>query len=88
VDDRARVMLAAVIGAVAGATWGYLYLTESGRRLRTQIEPKLDDFMGELHRMRGTIEKAKHAASESWQSLNDLTGAGERPPFNRGGVSH
>ena len=80
-------MLAALIGAVAGAAWGYLYLTESGRRVRTQIEPKLDDFMGELHRMRGTIEKAKNAANEGWQSLNDLTGGSERQPFPRG-VSH
>ena len=81
-------MLATLIGAAAGAAWGYLYLTESGRRVRTQIEPKLDDFVGELHRMRGTIDKAKTAASEGWQSLNDLTGGTEGSSFGRGNVPH
>lgn len=81
-------MLAAAIGAAAGAIWGYLYLTEGGRRVRMQLEPKLDDFMGELHRMRGTIEKAKHAANESWESLNELTGGSQRPSFGGGRVSH
>jgi hypothetical protein len=81
-------MLATLIGAAAGAAWGYLYLTESGRRVRTQIEPKLDDFVGELHRMRGTIDKAKRAANEGWQSLNDLTGAAEGRSFSGRDVSH
>jgi hypothetical protein len=67
-------MLAAIVGAAAGAVWGYLYLTASGRRVRAQIEPKLDDFVGELRRMRGTIEKARAAADEGWRSLSDITG--------------
>ena len=74
-NDRSRVMLSAVIGAVAGATWGYLYLTASGQRMRTQIEPKLDDFVSELRRMRGTVEKARAAADEGWRSIADLTGS-------------
>ncbi len=74
-NDRSRVMAAALIGAAAGAAWGYLYLTTSGRRVRAQIEPKLDDFIGELRRVRGTIEKARAAADEGWRSLNDLTGS-------------
>ncbi len=73
-DDRSRVMLAALVGAAAGAVWGYLYLTTSGQRVRAQMEPKLDDFVGELRRLRGTIEKARTAADEGWRSLSDLTG--------------
>jgi len=57
VDDRSRVLAATVLGAVAGGALGYLYLTDSGRRLRSQIEPKLDDFMRELSSVRGTVEK-------------------------------
>ena len=34
-------------------------MTENGRRVRDQIEPKLDDFVNELTRMRGTVEKAR-----------------------------
>lgn len=89
-EDRSRVLIAALIGAAAGAAWGYLYLTESGRRVRWQIEPKLDDFTAELRRVRGTLEKARAAADEGWRSLNDL--AGGMPPggFDRTprGVSH
>jgi hypothetical protein len=77
VDERSRVLLATCLGAVAGGVWGWLYMTENGRRVRDQIEPKLDDFMRELTRMRGTVEKARSVASESWRSLNDVAGSAE-----------
>jgi hypothetical protein len=78
VDDRSRVLMATVIGAVAGGVWGWLYLTESGRRVRDQIEPRLDDFTTELTRMRGTVEKARTAANEGWRSLTDMTGGAQQ----------
>src|SRR5262249_50481581 len=37
VEERSRVLLATLIGAVAGGAWGWLYLTEGGRRVRSQI---------------------------------------------------
>jgi len=77
VDERSRVFIAALVGAVAGGLWGWLYMTDGGRRVRDQIEPKLDDFMRELTRMRGTVEKARSVASESWRSLNDVAGSAE-----------
>ncbi len=73
-DERSRVLLAACLGAVVGGVWGWLYLTESGGRLREQIEPKLDDLIGEMTRVRGTVEKARTAANEGWRSLSDITG--------------
>jgi hypothetical protein len=75
VDERSRVMLAACLGAVAGGLWGYLYLTEGGRRFREQIEPRLDDLINEMTRVRGTVEKARTAANEGWRSLSDITSA-------------
>jgi hypothetical protein len=75
VDERSRVLVATCIGAVVGGVWGWLYLTESGRRVRDQIDPRLDDFMNELTRVRGTVEKVRTAASEGWRSLGDITGA-------------
>jgi hypothetical protein len=78
VDERSRVVMAAFLGAVAGGLWGWLYMTENGRRVRDQIEPKLDDFMHELTRMRGTVEKARTAANEGWRSLNDVAGGQTR----------
>jgi hypothetical protein len=74
VDERSRVLLATLVGAVAGGVWGWLYMTENGRRIRSQIEPKLDDFMRELANVRGTIDKARTAANEGWRSLGELTG--------------
>ena len=76
-DERSRVLLATCLGAVAGGVWGWLYMTENGRRVRDQIEPKLDDFLHEIHRMRGTVEKARSVASEGWRSLNDATGGAQ-----------
>jgi hypothetical protein len=74
VDERSRVLTAAALGAIIGGVWGWLYLTEQGRRFRSQIEPKLDDFIKELSRVRGTVEKARSAANEGLRSLNEITG--------------
>lgn len=76
VDERSRVLTATVIGAIAGGVWGWLYLTANGRRVRSQIEPKLDDFMRELANVRGTVDKARTAANEGWRSLNEMAGGG------------
>ena len=76
-DERSRVLLTTCLGAVAGAVWGWLYMTDNGRRVRDQIEPKLDDLMHELTRVRGTVEKARNVASEGLRSLNDVTGAAQ-----------
>ena len=77
-DERSRVLMATVLGAIAGGLYGWLYMTERGRRLRDQIEPKLDDFMGELTRARSTVDKARSAANEGWRSLNEVTGGNTR----------
>lgn len=76
-DERSRVLMATFLGAVAGGLFGWLYMTESGRRVRDQIEPRLDDFMNELARLRGTVEKARTAANEGWRSLNEVAGGGQ-----------
>lgn len=76
-NERSRVLMATMMGAVAGGVWGWLYLTEGGRRVRDQIDPRLDDFMNEVARMRGTVEKARTAASEGWRSLSDMTGGAQ-----------
>ena len=76
-DERSRVQMATFLGAVVGGAWGWLYMTEGGRRVRDQIEPKLDDFVTELTRMRGTVEKARSAANEGWRSLNEMAGGAQ-----------
>jgi hypothetical protein len=74
VDERSRVLVATCLGAVAGGVLGYLYLTEGGRNLREQIEPRLDDLINEMTRVRGTVDKARSAANEGWRSLSEITG--------------
>lgn len=76
-NESSRVMLAALIGAAAGATLGWMYSTESGRRFRMDAEPRLDSFRTELMRLRRTVQKATSVASEGWDSINELVG--ERP---------
>ena len=76
-EERSRVLLATMLGAVAGGVWGWLYLTQSGARMRVQIEPKLDDFVRALTNVRVTVEKARTAANEGWRSLNDITGGAQ-----------
>jgi len=83
VEERSRVLLATVLGAMAGGVWGWLYLTEGGRRVRSQIEPKLDDFVRELRNVRGTVEKARAAANEGWRSLNEIAGGTPTPGGSR-----
>jgi sigma54-dependent transcription regulator len=77
VDERSRVLMATFLGAAIGGIWGWLYMTEGGRRVRDQIEPRLDDFMNEVARVRGTVEKARTAANEGWRSLSDMTGSAQ-----------
>ena len=77
VDERSRVLMATCIGAIAGGVWGWLYMTASGRRFRDQIEPRLDELITEMGRVRGTVEKARSAANEGWRSLSDITGGGQ-----------
>ena len=89
-NDTNRVCWASAIGALVGGVWGYLYLTESGRQFRMQLEPRIDDFLNELHRMQGTVHKAREAAGESWASLQDMANDVTRPaePAGGAGQSH
>jgi hypothetical protein len=76
------VLVATCIGAVIGGVWGWLYLTENGRSVRDQIEPKLDDLISEMGRVRGTVEKARAAANDGWRSLSDITSGGRGGRFS------
>ncbi len=76
-NDQARVLVASLAGAAVGALVGYLYLTASGRRLRDELEPRLDEVGQEIRKLRSTVTKAQEVANEGWRSLNELIG--ERP---------
>jgi hypothetical protein len=74
VNEGSRVLLSMLAGAAVGAVAGYLYFTDGGRRFRSQLEPKLDDAMHEVARLRRTVAKVQAVASEGWRSLGQVTG--------------
>ena len=53
--DRTSVLLSALAGAVIGGCVGYLYLTEDGRELREDLEPKLMGLVDEFERARSAV---------------------------------
>ena len=80
VDDRGKVLGATLLGAAIGGLAGYLFLTESGRTLRRELEPKLDNALAEVRRLRAAILKVKEAAREGQRSLSEVLGEKEESP--------
>jgi hypothetical protein len=64
VNDGSRLFLSTALGAAMGAAAGYLYFTDGGRHLRRRIDPKLDEAMHEIRRLRSTVNKVRVVASE------------------------
>jgi gas vesicle protein len=70
--ERSMIILGALAGAAVGSAVGYLFLTERGRRLRQEFEPKLDDLLQDVARLRDTVDRARTAASEGWRAISDV----------------
>ena len=85
-NEQSRVMASAIVGALVGATVGYLFFTERGRVLRDRMEPSMDELRREFGRFQRTLEKVGEMASEGLrvvQEFNSRTGS-QYP----GGLSH
>lgn len=83
-DERSQILLSTLLGAVAGAVVGCLYLTERGSRVRKQIEPALDGFVAEIDRARGTVLRAREAAREGRRAFEDVMAAARATESNGG----
>jgi hypothetical protein len=70
-DERARILTAACAGAIVGAVWGWVYLTEDGHRVRDQIAA-LDRFVDTLRKMRAASQDAKAALTEGRRVVADI----------------
>jgi len=71
---------ATMIGGAIGGVVAYLFFTDSGRALRRQIEPALEQFVRELNGFRATLQRTAGVAAESWNVVSDLLGtAAQRP---------
>ena len=71
-EDRARVVLSACLGALVGGVAGYLFLTQDGRRLRERLEPGMDELLREMRHLRSAAEKARLAAAEGVMTISEL----------------
>jgi gas vesicle protein len=71
-DDRSAILMGALVGALAGSAVGYLYFTASGRRMREQFEPRMNEVIAELQRARSAAVRAVDAAGEGWDSVRHM----------------
>ena len=60
------------LGAVVGGAAGFLLLTERGRELREDLEPRLDDLAGEVQKLGSAFDRTRRAVEEGWRSFNQL----------------
>ena len=58
-NDRTSILLSALAGAVIGGCAGYLFLTDEGRRLREDLEPRLAGLANEIERARSMVKDAR-----------------------------
>lgn len=58
-NDRTSILLSALAGAVIGGCAGYLFLTDEGRRLREDLEPRLAGLADEIERARSLVKDAR-----------------------------
>jgi hypothetical protein len=74
-NDRSRIVTAACVGGALGAAWGWLYLTNGGSSLRSQVGPALDHFTDSIKEARSTVEKGHAALAEARTALGDVVTA-------------
>lgn len=79
-NERTAVILGAALGAAAGAVAGYLFLTERGRRVRADLEPRLEALLRDAGWLRETVERAREAAAEGWRAVSEAAGEKSRWP--------
>jgi hypothetical protein len=72
VNDRTCVMLSACAGAVIGGFAGYLMWTERGRELRADLEPRVDELVGEAKRLGLAFDRTRRAVSDGWRSFAEM----------------
>lgn len=58
------MLMGAVAGAVVGGVCGFLFLTERGRRVRENLEPRLSALVNELQRVGLSADRARAPEDE------------------------
>jgi gas vesicle protein len=69
VNERSAIVLSALAGAALGGLAGFLFLTDRGRQLRQDLEPRFDEFARELANLQSTVARARSAAVDGWRMV-------------------
>jgi hypothetical protein len=67
-SDRSRIVTAACVGAIVSGVLGWVYLTDSGRRVRDRVVA-IDRFVETLRQARALVEEASRTFSDGGQPL-------------------
>lgn len=73
-SDRNRIAYSILAGAVIGGVAGFLMFTERGRRVRSEIQPHLDDLAREVQNLQELALRVRDTASESWKQMETFVG--------------
>lgn len=85
-SEQPRIVTGALVGALLGAAAAYLFFTERGRVVRSQLEPAIDNLSGELARFQRTLQRASGLASEGLRAVQEFQAS--RQPGYSGGEPH
>lgn len=86
--ERSAILSGAVVGACAGAVAAYLFFTDTGREVRSRLEPAVDELMQEFQKFRRTLEKLGDMANDGLRAFDEFQQARGRSQFPGSGMSH
>jgi hypothetical protein len=75
-DDRTRIALGLGIGAALGGFAAFLLFTETGRRFRSELEPQLEELVGEAQRLTTAFDRTRRAVQDGLATLTPIDATG------------
>lgn len=87
-NESRAIATGAIVGAAVGAVATYLFFTERGQQVRSQLEPAVDDLKREFARFQGTIEKLGAMANDGIRAVNEFNQARAQSSFSGSRTSH
>jgi hypothetical protein len=70
-NDRTVIVLSSIVGAAIGGAAGFLLLTERGRAIAREIEPRVDELTRDIDALQRAGARAFAAAREGWRALHE-----------------
>jgi hypothetical protein len=73
-DDRTRIALGLGVGAALGGFAAFLLFTERGRAFRHELEPQLEELVGETQRLAAAFDRTRRAVQDGLATLTPEPG--------------